>query len=120
MRPRRLFLLSLNAGDIFKRAWWKSTAPRGVSGIRFHRRKETARVFTLYHSRCKQTTTRNAEESGMAVLTGGEAIVQALLAHGVDTVFGLPGAQIYGLFDAFQRAQPQLKVIGARHEQACS
>ena len=27
------------------------------------------------------------------------------------------GAQIYGLFDAFQQAQ--LKVIGARHEQAC-
>ena len=56
----------------------------------------------------------------MSVLTGGEAIVQTLLAHGVDTVFGLPGAQIYGLFDAFQRAQPQLKVVGARHEQACS
>ena len=36
--------------------------------------------------------------------TGGEAIVAALRAHGVDTVFGLPGAQIYGLFDAFHRA----------------
>jgi len=56
----------------------------------------------------------------MSVLTGGEAIVEAVLAHGVDTVFGLPGAQIYGLFDALQRAQPRLKVIGARHEQACS
>lgn len=56
----------------------------------------------------------------MPALTGGEAIVQTLLAHDVDTVFGLPGAQIYGLFDAFQRAQPKLKVIGARHEQACS
>jgi acetolactate synthase-1/2/3 large subunit len=32
-------------------------------------------------------------------------------------VFGLPGAQVYGLFDAFHQAQ--LKVIGARHEQAC-
>src|SRR3979411_2130644 len=53
----------------------------------------------------------------MAVATGGEAIVNGLVAHGVDTVFGLPGAQIYGLFDAFQQAQ--LKVIGARHEQAC-
>jgi acetolactate synthase I/II/III large subunit len=49
--------------------------------------------------------------------TGGEAIVSGLIAHGVDTVFGLPGAQIYGLFDAFHQAQ--LKVIGARHEQAC-
>ncbi|MEH2478763.1 acetolactate synthase-1/2/3 large subunit [Nitrobacteraceae bacterium AZCC 2146] len=53
----------------------------------------------------------------MTALTGGEAIVQGLVAHGVDTVFGLPGAQIYGLFDAFHQAQ--LKVIGARHEQAC-
>jgi acetolactate synthase-1/2/3 large subunit len=53
----------------------------------------------------------------MTSMTGGEAIVSGLVAHGVTTVFGLPGAQIYGLFDAFQQAQ--LKVIGARHEQAC-
>jgi acetolactate synthase-1/2/3 large subunit len=53
----------------------------------------------------------------MTLSSGGEAIVSGLVAHGVDTVFGLPGAQIYGLFDAFQQAQ--LKVIGARHEQAC-
>src|SRR6201993_1718013 len=53
----------------------------------------------------------------MTLSTGGGAIVSGLVAHGVDTVFGLPGAQIYGLFDAFQQAQ--LKVIGARHEQAC-
>jgi acetolactate synthase I/II/III large subunit len=53
----------------------------------------------------------------MTMMTGGEAIVSGLVAHGVNTVFGLPGAQIYGLFDAFQQAQ--LKVIGARHEQAC-
>ncbi|WP_315762191.1 MULTISPECIES: thiamine pyrophosphate-dependent enzyme [unclassified Bradyrhizobium] len=53
----------------------------------------------------------------MTTMTGGEAIVSGLLVHGVDTVFGLPGAQVYGLFDAFHQAQ--LKVIGARHEQAC-
>jgi acetolactate synthase I/II/III large subunit len=53
----------------------------------------------------------------MTSSSGGEAIVSGLVAHGVDTVFGLPGAQVYGLFDAFHQAQ--LKVIGARHEQAC-
>src|ERR1700749_1197164 len=53
----------------------------------------------------------------MTSMTGGEATVSGLVAHGIDTVFGLPGAQIYGLFDAFHHAQ--LKVIGARHEQAC-
>lgn len=51
--------------------------------------------------------------------TGGEAIVDALLRHGIDTVFGLPGVQIYDLFDAFYLAQPKIKVIGARHEQGC-
>ena len=37
----------------------------------------------------------------MTSMTGGEAIVSGLVAHGVNTVFGLPGAQVYGLFDAF-------------------
>ena len=52
--------------------------------------------------------------------TGGEALVDSLIAHGVDTVFGLPGAQTYGLFDALHRAQSQVRTVGARHEQACS
>src|ERR1700692_2700351 len=52
----------------------------------------------------------------MTSSTGGEAIVSGVVAHGIDTVFGLPGAQIYGLFDAFRQAQ--LRVLGPRHEQA--
>lgn len=51
-------------------------------------------------------------------LTGGEAIVQGLVAHGVDTVFGIPGVQTYGLFDAFYQARDQIRLIAARHEQA--
>ena len=51
-------------------------------------------------------------------LTGGEAIVRALVANGVDTVFGLPGAQMYPLFDGLFRAQDTIRTIGARHEQA--
>ncbi|MCC7463583.1 MAG: hypothetical protein IT480_14110 [Gammaproteobacteria bacterium] len=50
--------------------------------------------------------------------SGGEAIVDALLRHGVDTVFGIPGVQTYGLFDALQRAGSRLRVIHPRHEQA--
>jgi acetolactate synthase-1/2/3 large subunit len=50
-------------------------------------------------------------------MTGGDAIVQSLLLHGVDTVFGIPGVQTYALFDAFQRAGDRIKVIGPRHEQ---
>jgi acetolactate synthase-1/2/3 large subunit len=59
-----------------------------------------------------------SEGSGATtVSTGGEAIVDGLAAHGVHTVFGLPGAQTYGLFDALGRSE--IRVIGARHEQAC-
>ena len=52
-------------------------------------------------------------------MTGGMAIVEALLANGVDTVFGLPGAQLYPLFDALEQRRDQVRTIGARHEQAC-
>jgi acetolactate synthase I/II/III large subunit len=38
----------------------------------------------------------------MRLSSGGEAFVNGLVAHGIDTVFGQPGAQIYGLFNAFQ------------------
>ncbi len=53
----------------------------------------------------------------MSMMTGGEAIVDGLLRHGIDTVFGLPGVQTYGLFDAFARASNRLRLINARHEQ---
>ena len=52
-------------------------------------------------------------------MTGGMAIVEALIANGVDTVFGLPGAQLYALFDALQQRRQDIRTVGARHEQAC-
>jgi acetolactate synthase-1/2/3 large subunit len=55
----------------------------------------------------------------MTSTSGGEAIVNGLVAHGVDTVFGLPGAQLYPLFDALQQRGDTIRTIGARHEQAC-
>ena len=53
-------------------------------------------------------------------LTGAEAIVQGLLAHDVDTVFALPGAQIYGLIDALAKSKDRIRTVGARHEQTCA
>ena len=53
-------------------------------------------------------------------MSGGDAIVRSLLAQGVDTVFALPGVQIYGLFDALARAGSAIRVICPRHEQAAA
>src|SRR3977135_737354 len=47
-------------------------------------------------------------DSVMTPSSGGEAIVSGLVAHGVDTVFGLPGAQ-----------RATVRAVGARREQAC-
>src|SRR5882757_6291562 len=61
--------------------------------------------------------TEREEGRPMARMTGGDAIVDSLLRHGIDTIFGLPGVQMYGLFDAFARNANRLKVVNARHEQ---
>ena len=57
---------------------------------------------------------KTAYRSTPMPLTGGDAIVDSLLRHGIDTIFGLPGVQMYGLFDAFARNANRLKVINAR------
>ncbi len=51
-------------------------------------------------------------------MSGGAAVVEALLLRGVDTVFGIPGAQTYEMFDALARAGDRVSVLAPRHEQA--
>lgn len=50
-------------------------------------------------------------------MSGGEAVTQSLLNHGVDTVFGIPGVQLDPLFDAFYGQRNRLRVVHTRHEQ---
>jgi acetolactate synthase-1/2/3 large subunit len=52
-------------------------------------------------------------------MSGGEAIVRAVEANGVDMLFGLPGAQIYPLFDALARSSG-MTTITSRHEQGAA
>ncbi len=52
-------------------------------------------------------------------MTGGEAMVRAAVANGIDTIFGIPGAQIYPLFDAIYRI-PEVNAIISRHEQGAA
>ncbi len=56
----------------------------------------------------------------MARLTGGEAIVQALLAQGVDTLFALPGVQNDYLYNALYDVGDKIRVLHTRHEQGAA
>src|SRR5215813_3390723 len=49
------------------------------------------------------------------MMTGGRAVVEALLAAGVDHAFCVPGESFLGLLDALYDA-PQIRVIATRHE----
>ena len=53
----------------------------------------------------------------MTTLTTGQAIVKTLLAHGVDTLFGIPGAHTYDFNDAVYEHSNELRFIVTRHEQ---
>ena len=53
-------------------------------------------------------------------LTTGQAIVKSLIQHKVDTLFGIPGAHTYALYDALYLHRQQLRHIVTRHEQAAA
>jgi acetolactate synthase I/II/III large subunit len=50
-------------------------------------------------------------------MTGGQAVVQSLCAHGIEALFGLPGIQNDWLYNALYDAAPRIRVIHTRHEQ---
>lgn len=50
-------------------------------------------------------------------MTGGEALARQLALEGVDTVFGIPGIQIYHAVDGIAKV-PGIQFITTRHEQA--
>lgn len=56
----------------------------------------------------------------MPEMTGGEAVVESLIANGISTVFGLPGAQLDPIFVALHDRQDRIRVIHSRHEQGCA
>jgi len=51
------------------------------------------------------------------MMTTADATIGALLANGIDTVYGLPGLHNDHLFDAMYKARDRLRVIHTRHEQ---
>ena len=58
--------------------------------------------------------------SAPETVCGGEAIVAALIAHGIDTVYGVPGVQTYPLFDALYGVRDKIRTVVTRHEQAAA
>lgn len=49
-----------------------------------------------------------------------DILVERLLAWGVDTIFGLPGDGINGVFEAPRKQKERIRFIHVRHEEAAA
>src|ERR671934_2452377 len=52
--------------------------------------------------------------------TTADLLIERLIEWGVDTVFGLPGDGINGIFEALRTHQDRMKFIQVRHEEAAA
>ncbi|PPR22701.1 MAG: Acetolactate synthase large subunit, partial [Alphaproteobacteria bacterium MarineAlpha10_Bin1] len=52
--------------------------------------------------------------------TGGRALVETLIGHGVDTVFCLPGESYLGVIESLRENQNKIRLIVNRHESGAS
>jgi acetolactate synthase-1/2/3 large subunit len=53
-------------------------------------------------------------------MTAAEAVVDAMLAHGLDTIYALPGVQNDLLFEALFKAGDRMRTVHTRHEQGAA
>jgi acetolactate synthase-1/2/3 large subunit len=53
-------------------------------------------------------------------LNSAQAIVASLIDHGIDCVFGIPGAHTYKLIDALYERRDRIRFMVTRHEQGAA
>jgi len=52
--------------------------------------------------------------------TVADMVIERLIEWGVDTIFGLPGDGVNGLFEALRTRQEQMRFVQVRHEEAAA
>jgi acetolactate synthase-1/2/3 large subunit len=57
------------------------------------------------------------EDKATRSLSGSQAVLEAMTAEGVDTIFGYPGGAIMPIYDALYDYHDKLKHVLVRHEQ---
>ncbi len=60
---------------------------------------------------------QKVKEKKTIKMTGAKAIVECLIAEGVDLIYGYPGGTIMPVYDEFYKYQDQLHHVLTRHEQ---
>ncbi len=98
----------------------KATAANRLDRLRRPRQIGASRSRVPVMSKKSRQKQAKRPSGALVEMSTAEAAVAALTAHGLDTVYALPGIHNDHLFDAFQRAGDRLKVVHSRHEQGCA
>ena len=53
-------------------------------------------------------------------MNASDVLIERLIAWGVDTIFGLPGDGINGVFEALRKAKDKIRFIHVRHEESAA
>src|SRR5687767_16003762 len=81
----------------------------------------TATICTLAPGRsCMPKALVKTPAGAATTMTAAEAMVQAMLAHGIDTVYALPGVQNDFLFEALFKFGDRIRTVHPRHEQGAA
>lgn len=62
-------------------------------------------------------TNQKAEETNAKEISGSQAVLEALISEGVETIFGYPGGAIMPIYDALYDYEEKIQHILVRHEQ---
>ena len=84
-------------------------------------KRQTAHLrFSRRRKRSMPKTKRPKKAPPATMMTTAEATVATLIAHGLDTIYALPGVHNDYLFDALHQAGDKLRVVHTRHEQGAA
>ncbi len=76
-------------------------------------------TLTIQKENTKQAAVSSSPsgDGGTTTITGSQAVLEALIAEGTETIFGYPGGAIMPIYDALYDYNDKLKHILVRHEQ---
>ena len=88
-----------------------ATEPNGIILHSFPRKRE---------SRLGPRMRGDERKATAEPMTAAEAVIATLIAHGLDTIYALPGVQNDLLFEALFKFSDRLRTVHTRHEQGAA
>lgn len=81
---------------------------------------ELYKLQTQSGNRCREAVPKTKKGMNGMKLTGAQILIQTLLEHGADTVFGYPGGQVLNIYDELYKSSDKITHYITCHEQGAA